>query len=117
MTTKQVTSKQHIIFEYENKYIENSLFLCDSSVICKNDNYKIIHKKLNTDGEQFDIFLTYISNEKDEYGNPKLVRSYIYKNNKEYDIIINFKLYARLSINDTCYDIIAICKISENIFV
>lgn len=117
MTTKQVTSKQYIIFEHVNKYIENSLFRCDASVICKNDNYKVIHKKIYSDDEQFDIFLTYTSNEKDEYGNPKLLRSYIYKNNKEYDIIINFQLYARLTINDTCYDIIGICKITENIFI
>lgn len=110
------TTLQYVVFQYNGKYIGEEVFLCNSCLVCKNENYKLIHKKINTpSGIQIDIHLTFILN-KDESNDFTLLRSYIYKNNKEYNVIESYQMYATKQIGGCCYDKIGICKISEDIF-
>jgi hypothetical protein len=114
MTSFQVTH-QYVVFEYNGKYIGEAVFSCDSGLVCKNQNYKLIHKKINTlNGTQFDIHLTFTLNE-DDSNDFILLRGYIYKNNKEYNVE-SYQMYASKQIGDYCYDKIGVCKISEYIF-
>lgn len=115
MTSFEIT-RQYVVFEYNGKYVGGDVFSCDSCLVCKNENYKLIHKRMNTSNRiQFDIHLTFTLN-KAESNDFTLLRGYIYKNNKEYNVIESYQMYASKQIGDYCYDKIGVCKITEDIF-
>ena len=82
-----------------------NLFLCESELLMNIADYYIIHKRFMHGEKAINIFVT--------HSDKKLVRGFLYCNNKEY-VINEHKTYASLQIGDWCYDNIAVVRLSEN---
>lgn len=117
--------KQYIVFRINNKDLQSkNVHLVESELIFNNNEYYIVHKKL----DNLNIFITYKNieennedttedeNKKKIYS--KFIRGYIYKDNRESNIK-SFDLYSSLQIGEWAYDNIGICSIEDtkdNIF-
>ena len=117
--------KQYIVFRINGKDLQSkNVHLVESELIFNNNEYYIVHKKL----DNLNIFITYKNieennedttedeNKKKIYS--KFIRGYIYKDNRESNIK-SFDLYSSLQIGEWAYDNIGICSIEDikdNIF-
>jgi hypothetical protein len=91
-----------------------NVFFCESKLLYSIDNYKIVNKTGTLNNVELDIILThYISNENPHEN--KLLRGYLYINNKEYEIKSSYT-YCSLQIGKWCYDNIQIVQLYANIF-
>jgi hypothetical protein len=82
-----------------------NLFVCESELLMNMTDYYVIHKKLMHGEKDIDIFVT--------HSNKKLIRGFLYCNNKEY-VINEHKTYSSLQIGKWSYDNIAVARLSEN---
>ena len=103
----QLSINQYIVFNIGGS-IQNTVYVCDSTLLFMSDNYVIVHKKiiLSESEDPINMFITYSTG---------FVRGYIYKDNQEYEIL-NYLLYNSLQIGNFGYDCIGICSINQNIF-
>jgi hypothetical protein len=113
---------QYVLFDFKENPNREIVFRCKSTLLTASSKYKLIHKKLvskytNTKSNEpldinIDIFLTH----KCENGRDRMIRGYLYLNDKEYPIL-EYDLFSSLQIGKWCYDNIAICTMPCNPFL
>lgn len=95
--------KNHYIVLYSiNADInEQNIFLCESEKIHDNDNFYIVKKTIKN--ININIFITYSK----IFG---FVRGYVYKDNKEYEIL-DYTILSSIQLGNFAYDNVGLCKI------
>jgi len=91
-----------------------NIFSCVSKLIFSVENYTIIKKTGTINDVEINIILTYYISKENSREN-KLLRGYLYVNEKEYEIK-STNMYRSLQINEWCYDNIQIIQLDVNIF-
>jgi len=106
-------NKHWIIFDYNNELKKENVYKCHSCIIFKNDSHVIVYKNIKKDDIKIDIFITYFRSP--EWNMDLFLRGFLYKNGKEYEIT-GITMFKSLQVEDSGYDRIALCRISNNIF-
>ena len=108
--TEQI--KQWILFrENSNKLHDTCPLKCTSELIYDDNNHSIIHKKVNINNNNIDLYITYKKEATTNEWN--FVRGFMYKNKNEY-MIKTVTLFNSLQIGEYCYDKILICDYFSN---